>query len=74
VFGIRQGPWKYVEGKPAKPANRVPAARKGELTAQLYNLKDDPGERRNLHGEKPEVAARLAALLNAAREKGSTRY
>jgi arylsulfatase A-like enzyme len=74
VFAIRQGPWKFVEGKPAKPANRVPAARKGELTAQLYNLKDDPGERRNLYGERPEVATRLGALLAAAREKGSTRY
>lgn len=73
VFAIRQGDWKYVEGKPAKPANLVPAARKNELTAQLYNLKDDPGEAENLVEKHRDVAARLADLLSTSRDKGHTR-
>jgi arylsulfatase A-like enzyme len=73
VFAIRQGQWKYVEGKPAKPLNLVPAARKNELTAQLYNLKDDPGERNNLIEQRRDVAARLSDLLSTSRGKGYTR-
>ena len=44
IFGVRQGDWKYVEGKPAKPVDRVPKARAFEMTKQLYNLRDDPRE------------------------------
>jgi arylsulfatase A len=73
VFAIRQGRWKYVEGKPAKPADRVPAARKGELTPQLYNLEDDPREQKNLFAVRLGMAARLLDLLSTARAKGHTR-
>jgi len=73
VFAIRQGDWKYVEGKPAKPADRVPAARKDELAAQLFNLKDDPGEAKNLIETHRDVAARLSDLLSTSREQGHTR-
>ena len=33
--------------------------------AELYNLEDDLGERRNLAGEKPEIAAALTERLEA---------
>jgi arylsulfatase A len=71
VFAIRQGPWKFIEGKAAKPV--VPAARKGEATPQLYNLQDDPAEQKNVMDERRDVASRLADLLSTSRAKGHTR-
>ncbi|MBL8175649.1 MAG: arylsulfatase [Bryobacterales bacterium] len=73
VFAIRQGPWKYIEGIPAIPAGKVPAARKGETEAQLYNLERDPGERDNVIAGNAKTAARLKALLEKSRAEGRTR-
>ena len=40
---------------------------------QLYNLADDPGERRNLEAEHPEIVERLTRLIvRYAREGRST--
>jgi arylsulfatase A-like enzyme len=73
VFAIRQGEWKYVEGKAAKPEKLIPAARKGEVAQQLYNLRDDPKEQKNLIDDRRDVAAKLADLLSTQRAKGSSR-
>ena len=35
----------------------------GALKAQLYDMQADPGETENLYDSKPEVAAKLLALL-----------
>ena len=70
VFAIRQGPWKYIEGKPAAGVTNIPALRKGEMTPQLYNLRDDPGETNDLLRNNREVAARLADLLTTHRTQG----
>lgn len=51
---MRQGDWKLVRQKP-----------KYEL--ELYNLRDDVGETRNLAKEQPALAAKLEKLLTAAR-------
>jgi len=37
---------------------------------RLFDLLDDPGERRNVAKEHPEIVARLKALLEAQRAKG----
>ena len=73
-FAIRRGPWKYIEGKPSPPLKRVP--RRDELHAQLYNLRDDPGEQNNVINEHPDVVKRLASLLEKQRTDGrsSTRH
>ncbi len=71
VFAIRQGPWKFIEGTHARPV--MPAARKDEPTPQLYNLQDDPGEKKNVIEEHRDVAARLADLLSTSKAKGRTR-
>jgi len=73
VFAIRQGPWKFIEGKAAKPFDRVPAPRRAELNPQLFHLPADPREQNNLVQQHPEVAQRLSALLNEGRDKGYTR-
>jgi arylsulfatase A-like enzyme len=49
-FGIRTGPWKYIEGKEEK-------------TKELFDLAADPKERRNLCGKFPEKATQLASQL-----------
>ncbi len=48
---VRTGDWKFV--KAPRP--------------ELYNLRNDPQETRNLIGERPEVAARLDQAVEAAR-------
>ncbi|TVR57314.1 MAG: arylsulfatase [Spirochaetaceae bacterium] len=40
---------------------------------ELYNLTDDPTERRNLHAEEPEIARVLSAILDRARRESGTR-
>ena len=73
-FAIRQGPWKYIEGKPSGgKINLVPAAWRPEFQAQLFNLTDDPREQDDQIQRRPEVAQRLQALLDQQRDVGHTR-
>ena len=48
--------WKLIVPHPANEPTAV---------TELYNLADDPGEAHNLRAEKPDVAARLSAQLDA---------
>jgi arylsulfatase A len=74
-FAIRQGDWKLIEnlgsGGFTQPAFIEP--KPGEPPAQLYNLRDDPQETRNLWRERPADAARLQALLNRYRDSDRSR-
>ncbi|MFN0118985.1 MAG: sulfatase family protein [Blastocatellia bacterium] len=72
TFAIRQGDWKlalalgshgFSEPKDIKPEPGGPAG-------QLYNLKDDPEEQNNLWLQKPELVARLTALLEKYQREG----
>jgi len=71
VFAIRKGPWKWIEGKPAK--RKPPRARQDEFHPQLYHLNTDIGETRDMQGDNPTVVAELAALLNRCRKQGFSR-
>jgi arylsulfatase A len=71
VFAIRQGPWKWIEGRSSKP--KPPAVRAVEFKAQLYNLADDPAETHDVSAEHPEVVRQLSARLNAHRDRGHSR-
>ena len=51
---VRDGDWKLIEWYEGAPA-------------ELYNLRDDPGERTDLAASRPEVAADLARKLDAWR-------
>ena len=70
-FAIRKGPWKYVEGKAGPTVRRT--SRPEELGRQLYNLRDDPPERENIIDTHPQVAERLAKLLETHRNQGHSR-
>ncbi len=50
MTGLRLGPWKYVEA----PEQGAP---------ELFDLRTDPGETRNLAASDPETSARLAVVL-----------
>ncbi|MCX7887501.1 MAG: arylsulfatase, partial [Verrucomicrobiae bacterium] len=74
VFAIRRGPWKYIEGVPAhdiKPGSRK--TRADEFRPQLYNLRDDLAETKDLSAQHPEIVKELAALLDRYREGGFSR-
>lgn len=74
VFAYRQGPWKFVEGVPAKGVKPAALkARADQHRRQLYNLASDPKETTNVLDEQSEVAAKLAAQLEAAKASGHTR-
>ena len=72
---IRDGDWKLINalgsGGFSKPRRRKPQP--GEPEGQLYNLVKDLSEENNLYLEKPEIAARLNAKLNAIRKSQRTR-
>lgn len=73
-FVLRQGPWKYIEGKPAPGTpERIVKIRKKEFVRALYNLADDVHEEHNLLAEHPDIADRLQAQLDAERDRGFTR-
>ena len=65
-FSIRQGDWKLClsAGSGGWSAPREPVAKKQKLPPmQLFNLKDDRGERKNLLKENPEQVAALLKQL-----------
>ena len=75
MFAIRQGAWKLILGRGSgghsEPKTFQP--KHGEPQGQLYNMKDDPGETRNLYQEHPEIVRRLTALLNKYDVEGRSR-
>ena len=72
MFAIRQGQWKLIlglgSGGFSEPRSLEPAP--GEPEGQLYNLDDDPGETLNLHLDRPDIVARLQALLSRYQDSG----
>jgi arylsulfatase A len=53
VQAVRAGDWKAVQN-----------AARDQL--ELFNLKEDPAEQNNLAGQRPEVAARMRAIMKEA--------
>jgi arylsulfatase A-like enzyme len=74
VFAVRKGPWKWIEGVPVEEIKApVRKSHADEFKPQLYNLKDDPGETKDLLKEQPELAKEMAALLERYRDGGYSR-
>ncbi len=82
TLSIRRGDWKYVD-HPGSGGNRyennpglkpfiIPEAAP-EAHYQLYNLKADPGETKNLAFERPEIVTELKALLEHSKSTGRSR-
>jgi len=72
TMAVREGDWKYIA--PASKKTPDWLANKKEETGlqkipQLYNLKDDPGERHNLAGQYPDKVKALAKKLEEIKQK-----
>ena len=69
MFAIRVGDWKLIEGLGSggftAPKRRT--AKNGEPNVQLYDLKTDPRETKNLAARHPGEVARLQAILDRIR-------
>lgn len=75
MFAIRQGDWKLVLGLGSggfSPPKREPQKPDGPA-GQLYHLRTDPGETKNLYLEHPDIVARLTALLERYQRQGYSR-
>lgn len=59
---VRQGDWKAVRFAPG----RVRSVPDGRWEVELYNLREDPGERHDVAAGHPEVVARLVNLMHDA--------
>lgn len=75
MFSIRSHEWKLVLGRGSggftSPAKITPGA--GEPEGELYHLKEDPHEDRNLYSQMPDVVKRLTAQLEAWRNADHSR-
>lgn len=74
TFGITDGTWKYIEPKNAPPMNVQTNIELGnDPNPQLYNLRDDPGERRNLASQHPDHLRRLRDRLEQIRSRAGSK-
>lgn len=74
VFSLRSGDWKCIfetqgSGGWPPPTGRAPEAM---APGQLYNLREDPAESRNLWHERPDRVAALATRMVRCRQAGRT--
>ena len=74
-FAVREGNWKLAlcAGSGGWGAPREARAAERKLPpVQLYDLANDPGEKRNLATERPEIVERLTDFLEKAIADGRT--
>jgi arylsulfatase A len=71
---LRQGPWKFIPAASGPPRNVNTNIELGNHPEpQLYNLKNDPGETRNLAAANSKKVDQLQSLLEQIREAKRTR-
>lgn len=70
-FAIRRGPWKLIahrgSGGFTFPRD-IDVAKTGGPPGQLYHLKDDPSETKNVWNEHPQVVESLSTLLQEVQD------
>ena len=65
TLAIIKDDWKYISPNNGTSYNKLTGIETGNLpTAQLYNLKEDIGEKNNLASQYPEKVKELETLLN----------
>ena len=83
IYTLRQGDWKLIEraGAPEFVSNRNPRkaakaaqGKKGApATDQLFNLRSDTAEERDVSGENTGRVEAMKKFLASARDRGFTR-
>jgi arylsulfatase A len=75
VYAIRKGPWKLIasSGGTADKDGKRRKSPEDPGHSQLFNLRNDPGEQRDVSKENPELVRELTALLDDDRARGFSR-
>jgi arylsulfatase A-like enzyme len=79
TYALRLGDWRLIErvGAPKfehRPSTKTAKkAHAGPTHDELFNLKDDPSETRDLSSTHADQVAKMKRLLAAARDRGFTR-
>ncbi len=69
IFAVRQGPWKYVEGRlPDSWKRNRQSTYNGQAVRQLYHIVHDPKEENNVVEAHPTVAENMQRLLDTIRQ------
>lgn len=78
-YAYREGDWLLINA-PTGAVTRVPpwfeqqhGYQRHDLPGELYNLRDDLAQRKNLFAEMPQKAAEMQAKLQQVRESGEVR-
>ena len=72
MFAIRDGRWKLIAGN-GSGGREKPAGKPFERPYQLFDLQDDPSEKRNVRDQHPVVANRLEQALDGIIKRGRSR-
>jgi arylsulfatase A-like enzyme len=76
LFVVRQGDWKLIlglgSGGFSKPETLQP--KEGEAPGQLYNLKEDVAETRNVYLQFPGKVEELSKILKKYQDTGRSRF
>lgn len=74
ALSLRRGPWKLIEPSRGPRINKNTNTELGlDPSVQLYNLKDDIGEQKNVAAGHPEVVREMTAQLEGIRRQGRSR-
>lgn len=69
-LSVSDGTWKYIDPSKGAAYNRLTNTELGNnKEPQLYNLKEDIGEKNNLAAQYPEKVEQLQAILEAEKNK-----
>lgn len=72
MFAIRKGDWKFVDGRGSGGWSDK-TGKPGDPDGQLYNLKTDPTEQKNVYNHFPAVVKELKELLQTQQAATYTR-
>ncbi len=73
-FSIRKNKWKLILG-PGSGGWSFPIKKEdliGLPLVQLYDMENDPQEKKNLESDHPEIVSELTNLLNSTKESGKS--
>ena len=70
ALSVSDGEWKYIAPSNGAAYQKLTNIELGNSKEeQLYNLKQDIGEKKNLAAEHPEIVAKLKAILEKEKAK-----
>jgi arylsulfatase A-like enzyme len=74
TLSLIRGDWKYIEPSTGARFNANTNTELGnDPQAQLYNLRDDLGEKQNLAAQRPEIVKEMAVMLAKIMSDGRSR-